>query len=258
MGVINVKNLYKGCLLAAGLATSVCVLAQEEAPANLADEWTLAPKKGHAMEFEAALKEHMKFRAEQGEPRDWQVYQPIVGEKLNYYLIYTCCYQWEDFDAHRAWGREREAVAKHFEENVAPHVDHAHHYFYELDLENSNWPEEDDHFKYFGVTTWMPEPGEMGIDKMKTEFSQAAMEGKMDGNWVWMWRMGGTPQLGVVSPYANFADMKEPERTLGKILAEKLGSEEKAMEMFADFGDMFETSSYTLLEHRPDLSMPED
>jgi hypothetical protein len=52
--------------------------------------------------------------------------------------------------------------------------------------------------------------------------------------------------------------MKEPERTLGKIMAEKLGSEEKVMEMFADFGDMFETSSYTILEHRPDLSMPEE
>ena len=56
-------------------------LAEDQPP--LAEMWVIVPKPDHRNEFFAALKEHMAFRAEQGDPREWQTYTPLLGDNLN-------------------------------------------------------------------------------------------------------------------------------------------------------------------------------
>jgi hypothetical protein len=61
----------------------------------------------------------------------------------------------------------------------------------------------------------------------------------------------------LVSPYDSFADMAPPEQEFFDFVAEKLGSEEEAGKIFAAFSGGFTGSSYTIWQHRPDLSSPE-
>ncbi|MEM8814730.1 MAG: hypothetical protein AAGE85_02825 [Pseudomonadota bacterium] len=250
-----------GLIAAAALvALPLTAVAQDDdAPPGLASAWIFAPKTGMSAEFEAAVKEHVAKRAEAGDSRDWQMYTPAVGDKMGIYTVRYCCFDWADQDAYDEEARNNDLGA-HFNETVMPYVDHMHHYLERLDMENSAWPEESDHFKLFGVTSWIwEEDASMEVDEVRKQFSQAAIEhGWGDENpWLWMNRIGGKPMLMLVSPYTDYADMAPPEQSFFEFMVEHTDMDEgDVAEMFETFGDGFESSDYTVWAHRPDLSLP--
>ena len=77
----------------------------EDSPPPLAEMWMVTPKAGHGSEFYKALAEHMAFRSEHGDPREWQAYTPLLGDELNRVAIRSCCFSWADQDAYQAWRR---------------------------------------------------------------------------------------------------------------------------------------------------------
>lgn len=239
------------------LAFPVQVLAQDEDPPALASLWVLHPKEGQAAAFEAAISEHLAFRAEQSDPRDWQGFNVAAGGDLNAVGFRYCCFKWAEQDAYDQWSIDSGA-GEHYENTVAGLVGEVEHYFTRNDYANSNWPEGSGPYSLYGVTVWTPKPG-TAADRSAAmaKFTSVALENGWDQVWSWNWRVGGPAELALVIPYTNWADMEPPEQSFFEFMSEHLGAEEAAA-TFQKFSNSFWDSEYTIYRHRPDLSMGGD
>ena len=232
----------------------VSAQAQDESPPNVADLWIMTVDYPNSAAFEEAFKTHLAARKEAGDPRDWQMYAVVAGGEMDTYGIRYCCIKWADADAYAEWSQSS-GVNDHWNEHVAQYVDDYHHRFQNLDLANSNWPEDPPDYRYFGVTTWALKPGTAG--KRQAAIKALSDVGKEHGwsrPWSWNSSVGGDARLSIVTPYADFADMEPPDQSFFEFASEHIGAEETAR-IFNEFGSSFSSSEYTIFEHRPDLSM---
>lgn len=244
----------------AALLLSAGAFAQEsEAPPPLTDVWVVKPKAGMVGDFLDAVREHMAFRAENSDSRQWLTFSPAVGDKINIFMFRACCFDWADQDAYIAEDDDKGYTA-HWDENVDQYVDHYHHYLDRSDWENSHWPEEGTDGPYYGVTTWVwKEDAPRASWDVREKMSQVAKDGgwgEQRGPWLWLHQIGGKDMLALVTPHANYADMAPPETSFYEFIVEELGSETKADEMFSNFSSGFASSDYTIWMYREDLSMP--
>lgn len=254
-------SLASIALLVLPMAVSAQEEAADDAPAPLSDVWMVVVKAGMQDEFNAAMAEHLRFRKEAGESRDWQAYRVAVGHNMKPIQYRSCCFNWADFDSHLAENEEL-GFGDHFNENVAQYVDHFHHYIESSDWENSHWPEEGTSGPYYGVTSWTNKQGRgPESNDAREKMSQLAKEegwANDENNWLWLSRTaGGDAVTALVSSFDNYADMEPPEQSFFEFAAEQLG-EEEAGAMFSDFGNGFDDSDYTIWVHDPEISTPED
>lgn len=247
--------------LAALLLSAGATADEHEAPPPLTDVWVVAPKPGMVEDFEAAVAEHMAYRSENGDSRQWLTFTPVVGDKLNVYMFRACCFDWADQDAYEEEDGEK-GFGEHWLETGGQYVDHYHHYFDRIDWEHSHWPEEGTDGPYYGATRWYwKEDSGSASSEARKQMSKLAKEGgwgEQRGPWLWLQQIGGRDILTLVAPYASYADMAPPEQSFYEFAAEQLGSEEQADEMFDDFSSGFSKSDYTIWRYRDDLSMQGD
>jgi hypothetical protein len=230
----------------------------DEAPPPLTSTWTLLPKKGMEAEFAEAAAAEIKARAEKGESRQWFAYRPVVGDNLAVVHYRACCFNWADEDAAIAEDAEL-GLGESWGENVGPYVDHYHHHFERADWENSHWPDTGTSGPLFGVTTWQWKQGVgPGPGQAREKLSQIGINdgwASDENNWLWFSRIGGAPQLSIVSSFENYADMEPPEQSFFEFIKEQIG-EEEAGALFAQFGAGFASSDYTVWRLDTDLSSP--
>ncbi len=250
------KRLRLGLSLSLAMLLSP-VFAQESNPKSIADNWIMVAKDGQQEKFEAAFVEHLKFRKKHGDPRQWHVYTPTVGDDLNHYVVRSCCMSWGDFDDYSKWGTKNK-IGEHFRKNVGKYVASYKHHLVKLDFENSHWPENTPPHKYYGVVTYSPRMGHAKDiqDGIKT-IGKEAKAMKWDRLWMWGWRVGGEGALSLVFPFENFDAMKPPKVSFMENFAKQYGGEEKASAFFKKWGKSFKTTDYTIYRHRPELSMSE-
>ena len=250
------KNIRSTATLACALLFSVFANADgHETPGNVADGWMMHVKAGMAEEFEEAFTRHIKYRESKGDTRSWQVYTPVVGDKLGYYAVRACCMQWADLDSYRQWGVDN-AIGDHWNENVDQYVDKYQHRLYDMDFENSNWPEDDSSVTLIGVTRFYKKMGMAGqIEQAKERMSSIAKEGSWPRNWSWSDAIGGKDVLLLATPYDNYAAMKPLEQGFMDFMTEQLGSADEAGKVMAQFTGGVSYTTYTVYRHRKDLSM---
>jgi hypothetical protein len=221
--------------------------------------WVIIPKPDHRNEFFAALKEHMAFRAEQGDPRQWQGYTPLLGDNLNRVAVRACCFSWADQDAYEDWNRNHPAVSEHFDQHVGPHAADYHHYFERLDWANSHWSESAGPYRLFAVTEFNIKAGHAAeFDMLRDKMSQIAIQqGWASDNHVWLWSttIGGGQQEAIIVPHADFASFDRDEMSFAQFLADKLGSAEAAGEMMREFANTTESTDFQIWVHEQNLSM---
>ncbi len=252
------QNITAGLVAAAALLfTPLAALADDHEP-DLSSVWIFAPKKGETAEFEKAIREHAALREKGGDSRDWQFYSVAMGDKMGIYQVRHCCFDWADEDAYNIENAEK-GFGEHFQETVAPHIDHMHHYFERSDMENSYWPDDLGQKQYYGVTSWVwKEDASPDVTEVRQSMSQALKEaGWGEQNpWLWMSRIGGKQMLMIVSPYDSYADMAPPEQNMYDYMLENSDMTGDEMdEVFATFGAGFSSSDYTVWQFRPDLSV---
>lgn len=246
---------------AALLAWPLMLLAEgHEDPPALSDVWWVVPKSGMENQFESAVATHMAFRADVGDSRQWWGYYPVIGKNMSAYVFRSCCYEWADQDAYAAESSDK-GYGKHWNENVHQFVDHYHHYIEKTDWAHSYWPEEGTDGPYYGVTEWKwKEDAGPESSAARKELSKIALEhdwGNKRGPWVWMSRIGGSPTLMIVAPYADYASMAPPESSFYEMVTEAVG-EEKGDALFADFSSGFASSDYSVWRYAENLSTPMD
>jgi len=244
--------------IAAMLLLLPVIAMAQNSPPPLAEMWNISPKAGHGQELYKAIGEHMKFRSENGDPRDWNVYTPVLGDELSRIGVRYCCINWADVDAYREWSDSNEAVGKHFSEHVAPHMENVGHYFSVLDWSNSNWNDSDGPYELFAVTEFNIKPGHAAeFDAARDKMSQIAINQGWAKDHVWAWtsRVGGSPQEGIVIPHKNFASMDRDEDSFFRFLADKLNSEEAAADLLGQFTKASVSTNYQIWEIQRDISM---
>lgn len=234
------------------------VSSAQEATPPLAEIWMVTVKPGHGPEFNKALAEHMKLRSENGDPRDWQTYTPLLGEDLNRIGIRYCCFNWADLDSYREWGRNNRAIGEHFDKHVAPHADSYAHYFETMHWKNSHWAESAGDATLFAVTEFTVKPGHGAeFRAARDKLLQIALDqgwASEERSWIWTSTIGGAEVEGIVIPYKNFADMDRDEDSFSRFLAKHLG-DEGAAALMKQFAGSTTGSNYQIWEHQKDLSM---
>jgi len=233
----------------------------QDSPPPLAEMWTVTPKADQQSEFYEALAEHMAFRSENGDPRDWQVYTPLLGDDLGRVAIRACCFSWADQDAYREWSEQNEKVNAHFSEHVAPHSDKWEHYFETLDWKNSHWDEEGGPYKLFAVTEFAVKPGhDAEFKAARDKILQVALNqgwATDDHPWLWASTVGGKPTESIIIPHKNFASMDRDEETFSRFLSRHMG-EDAASELLKQFGSSTRGSNFQIWEHQEKYSMGND
>jgi hypothetical protein len=254
------KKSMMGFLAVMAFSWSMAASAQQPPP--LAEMWLIVPKPEHQEEFYKALAEHMAFRKEQGDPRNWQVYVPTLGPNLNRIGIRYCCINWADVDAYEQWSDENDAVGKHFNENVAPHIEKGEHYFETISWENSHWSDAKGPFKLFAVTEFNVKGGQAAaFARARDTMSQIALnQGWASDSNVWLWTstIGGPPQQGIVIPHPNWADMDRNEEDFFSFLTRVMGSSEAATSLMNEFSSTVESTNFEVWRHSDKLSMKDE
>ena len=254
---ILILSLFTGLLY----LLPISVMAADE-PGPVAEIWIVTAKTGYMGNLQEAFKEHLAVRVKHGEPWNWQTYVPVVGDGLNRIGIRHCCVNWADVDSYQHWDRSNPEVLADWYEKVGPHVEKMEHYFERVDWSNSHWNEGADSSRLYGVTEWAIKGGH-GADfaAAREKMSQIAINqgwANTERNWAWMTTVGGRSTESIVIPYKNYADMAPGEESFFQFLSKHLGSEEAAGDLLKSLSAASWGSSYTVWEHRPDLSMSKD
>ncbi len=254
------KMLLSGLLAGAFYLLPLSAMADEE-PGPLAEMWLVTVDISDMGKFQSALKDHLALRTEKGDPWKWQVYTTVVGENLDQIAIRYCCISWADVDSYAKWENDNPEIFTDWMEKVDPYVNKTERYFEQMDWKNSHWAEEANTSKLFGVTEWVVK-GEHGVDfaAAREKMSQIAINqgwATDERNWIWATTIGGRKTESVVVPYENYAAMAPDEESFYAFLTKQLGSEEAAAELLKAFNSATWGSSYTVWQHRPDLSMGE-
>jgi hypothetical protein len=222
----------------------------------LAEMWQMEPKAGMDQAFEKSFKEHIDHRQKLGDPRSWQVYMPVLGNKLNQYLIRSCCFEWKDMDSYQQWTKDKDPMT-HWNKNVDGKVSHYGHYMSTMDMENSHWPE-NVVANYVGVTYYKIKPGHWkALTEAVKTISNVAKQHKWPYHWSWSYSVGGEPGMHLAIPYENYTKMTPPEQKFNALMVKHLGSEDKAAAFWKDWASHFETTHYNIYQHNKELSMPE-
>ena len=235
--------------------------AHEEEPGAISDVWIFAVKRGMEDEFTTAMKEHIAVRKEMGEPRKWYAYRAEVGKHPGLVMYRSTPMSYADHDAYLS--SDLGEIGEVFNENIDPLVDHYHHYIDTYDWKNSHWPDDEStEGPLFTEVSrkWRPGGG-YASNKARERMSQTALkEGWAEKGYEWLWvnRTGGEPVQAIVFPRANYAEMAPTGEDFGAWLAEKVGSEEEARDIFDTWLSGFSATMVTIWRFDPSLSTPAD
>ncbi|WP_068545471.1 hypothetical protein [Thalassotalea crassostreae] len=249
------KFIYLFSMLFA-IAFTLNAKAEEGVAADpLTDVWVIKIDAVDKGKFEQALKAHMQYRVDNGDPRIWNVYTQVVGNNMETYVLRACCTNWDKIAEYRDWSRSKK-MSSHWRKTVGLYSKNADHYFSRLDDKNSHWDNTKE-FRYFGVTSLYPEPG-AGFEVRESikAISDAAKKMGWEESWAWYNQIGGEPQIQLVVGFESYADMMPAEKSYYERLVDLLGDKEKAQDMISDYSEQFDKTNYAIYVHRESLSSP--
>lgn len=230
---------------------------QPGAAQNLAQVYRVTANSGEAAGFEAAMREHMDWRAEHDDPWTWNVYQVIAGDDLGDYLVRSGNHAWADMDAYNTWGQESGA-GPHFGATVAPLVETVTNRITATDTIRQRLPDNLAEMNYFPVTTYhLNVGGGSDFNAAWDQFHAAVVEHDAPFYYSKISNaFGGSGQEAVVVGFSeDWAGMAPPSQNGYQLLVEAYG-EDEADEIVAQFQSSFHGTESALLLLRRDLSSP--
>jgi hypothetical protein len=219
----------------------------------LSETWSMTPKEGMAGDMQDGMTKHGKFRDTLKETREWRMYTPVLGNRLDTLAVRSFGFGWEDLDKFREWSAKNDSQ-KNFNENVDPYVHSYGHYLAIVDTKNSNWGPQVE-YNFVGVTSYMVKIGHRQMmEADKKILSDAAKSKDWAMNFMWEESVSGHDLMQLAVPYKNWADMAPPETAFAEMLAKHLGSEAQAKEVLERWSTHFSSISYDIWALRDDLN----
>ena len=218
--------------------------------------YTITPKAGMISELEAALKKHVEWRIQEGDPWTWNIYSKSIGTDLLQYGIRSGNHSWTDLDDYGSFAPKGQA---HFFETVSPYIE----------TFNSGIDTEIESLAHWGEPSDSPAPLVQIITYDLKPDGQpafmAAMEKVMEAvnKEGFPMRFGffsnilgdGSGTISAVVVHENWASFQEPEENIMALLTKVHGAEE-AQKTFGKFSASMNGSTTEVWSHRPDLSTP--
>jgi hypothetical protein len=224
---------------------------------NLARIYFVNVKSGHGGEFVAALKEHVEWRKQAGDPWTWYVYQIVNGKNLGDFVIRSSGHSWADLDSYE------EFLAKgavEFNKNVGPHIKSVSNAITAGDTTNFNWYPNNDDVNLISVNTYQLKPGQRrAFTQAVNKYHTAIIENNREMYYAFAWTVNGGPgpRVTLVLPYKNWAEMQGPDESLRAFMVRILGSEE-AQQLSDEFNSTYNSVESSVLRVRRDLSVIPD
>jgi quinol monooxygenase YgiN len=210
--------------------------------------WTIAD--GTTEDFEAGLKAHNQFHADQGDPNALLTWQAISGPRAGQYGRGSFGHEWADFDQDEEFLAADTADS---EANVTPYIAAAESTTWAAMTTVSNpaaAPGNVSRIYEFLVYPGKRAAFEAAVSKLHEALS--AQESWPHYEWYTLVDGGRMPTYAVVLPRENWAGFAPGDMTLVEAMSEKYGDE--AGKIMQSFGEATEAQTGYTLVFRPDLS----
>lgn len=234
--------------------------AQPQVEGELAMLYEMIVDPDRLGEFEQALSEHARWRVEQGDPWQWEVYEVAAGEKLGRYIARAPELSWEDFDSYDAGFGPR--GADHFNSTVGPHLASISNMVTRMHPDAMNLPQDMGVMQamdLLAVTAFELEPGDM--ERFQTammDLHQGGAPGQEPSYYTFHSTVTGTPssQVHFVTFHEGWADLGPSDPMVAQRLTDE-GQVDGARGLDAHRNLMmrFPASEHMIVRLRPDLSV---
>ncbi len=234
-------------LVAASLLAGA-VFGQEEAPGTLARLFVVTPKAGMDEQFQRAFEEHVKWRAENGDPWSWNTYHQVLGDDLDSFYIRSAGHKWAEFDAYNEFGAR---AIEHWNTNVHPYVAGITSSMDDLNTEVLHWPEDDSDMAYFWVYEYHLKPGHTdAFFKAVKGIHEKVRAANWPQYYAFITHLSGEdlPAVSLVIPKKDMGGFAGPEKSPMEVIAETSG-EKTARKLFDDLFATIDTT-HSALYHR--------
>lgn len=242
-------------LWSAVLALLFLFVPQRAQAQDIAQAYEFMPRSDAGAAFESALRQHAEWRAENGDPWSWNLYEVVQGKHLGMIIARSSGHSWSDLDAyHEGFGPRG---GQHFGATVAPLIKHTSSEIAKTDTAHSRIPENMEGYELFSVTTYYLKPGhQQDFMEAFDRFHQAAMDAEWEGYYVLETSEYGSkgPKVYLVTFHQNWADFQEPTTTVMELLQNAYG-EEETQALFEQFSGSWSHYDNMVVRHRPDLSI---
>jgi len=241
--------------LAAAALVAVLLPAPTQAQQTVARSYSFVPLDGMSAQFEAALKAHLEWRVENGDPWTWSVSTLEVGEGLGEYGLRTSGHTWADMESYDLDFSPK--GLQHYRATVAPLVKSVSSMITTTNEEMSNRPPTGTALAFVTITTFHVRPGRQAeFAEAAAVASQALKDAGWPGHWVWATPLSGGgmgPFMQVVALHERMSDMAEPEPPMLAVLAQAMG-QNAFDEWLSDFSESTRGQETIVRRLRPDLS----
>ena len=254
VGVKVMKCRAFGFAVAASLVAVVFPGPAHGQTENIAQAYVHTVQLDMVAQFEEAVKRHVQWRKQNGDPWEWVWYQVVNGDGLGRYLVRSGNHRWADLDTRYAWD-DRVGAGSHFMATVGPYIETENSTISQLDGALSRPLDDYSEITLFTVT-------EFDV-RLPGQFREAITkigEGLDRGGWErpYLWQMaanGGAIDATLVIPAKDWSELAPPERSLPMVMAEVYGQEE-ANELMDSLARSIRSQSNYTLKVRRDLSLP--
>ena len=217
---------------------------------DIAKVYFVHPKPGMAKEFEAALKKHLEWHAQQKDTWTYAAWQVIVGEGAGSYGVGTFGHDWEHFDN---MAIDVAADEAHVQATIGPTVERTVPTFWRL-LKDVSHPGEGDPAMSEVYTFHVKVDQGPHFGHLIKKFHEAIQKTKWPVHYEWYQLMlgGQTPQYVLVVPHPTWASFKPVEKPFPAMLEEAFGRME-ATHMLEAFSKAVKSQENEVVRERPDL-----
>ncbi|AOE48942.1 hypothetical protein [Kangiella sediminilitoris] len=250
------KRIKQYCLLMATCSLIFLFSSQafsaEEKPAAMAEMWHFVIDPADGQAFEKAFKEHVEFRKNNGDTRDWWVYTPHTGVLGRDYYVRHCCFKWGQHQKYVDM-EGMDKLSQDWYDGPAKYVKKTKHFYSWVDRENNHWPK-DTKSNFLRLAHYkLKVDSDMG--PVVKEISDLAKKIGWKRAWGWSYEnnMDGT-YLTLAMPSADFAGFESPNPNFEEAAIKEIG-EEKYKNLFDRFDSNVESRHFRIMRYRPGLSL---
>lgn len=214
----------------------------------------VAPRPGHALEFEAALKQHLDWVGAQGSTWRSEVFEVTHGKRVGNYFLVSRRHSWEDFDHHQELAAK---AAARWRAEVSEHVESLSGGIYSLLVGFTRAPEDDlASYPFRGVSffSMRPTSARTFLPNLRKVTDALGTQESAPPE-LWFQQVGGGEQGTFLSvrPFRKWADW--PNRGLARAMNQAMDPAESGA-IVAELGKVILREETMVVVMRPDLGSP--
>ena len=248
--------MLKRVLAAMGVPVALLLLFAPTADAqDLAQLYRFTPSEGKGSAVRTALQAHSAWRAEQGDPWSWLVFQEVQGPNLGDWIVFSPGHSWADFEAYDQGFGPR--GGQHFAATVTPLLESVTSEILRVDEELTNALDDATGYNLFRITNWDLDHARQGqfnqsVARVIQSYPQG---GEQYIRTYWDVLIGpNQPRKRSAQWFRDWVDLANAP-TPATSLIEEYGQEEAAQILDA-FRESVNSSQTYILRVYPDMAVP--